>query len=125
MAINGGFPIGYQPAQLYYPYAQPVQPQPQQAGMTPPTVHADIVQVDGEQAAMAYPVAAGASQMMISKDETMIFVKTATATGQSSVDVFVKRPPAPPKPEVDMSLYITRDELEKRLADLMNGGGES
>ena len=53
-------PQGYQPV-----YQQPMSqmqqiPQPQM--MSPPTIRAEIVQVEGEQAAAAYPVGAGASQ---------------------------------------------------------------
>lgn len=80
--------------------------------MTPPTIHADIVQVDGEEAASAYPVGAGASQMMISKDDSAIYVKTASANGQASMDVFVKRPPAPKEPAFDPSVYVRKDEIE-------------
>lgn len=129
--FNGGFPAtypqmypqyqqGYQMPQ-YQPmqgvqniYQQPVQ----QQGMSPPTVHADIVQVSGEQEAMNYPVAAGQSQMMLAKDDSAIYVKTAFANGQSTLNVFVKRPPEPPQKPVDMTAYVTHDELESRLAAL-------
>ena len=129
MAYNNGFPIGYQQFfPQYQPYQiqpvqnmqnmQTVQQQPQQAAMTPPIVHADIIQVSSETEAANYPVAAGASQMMVAKDDSAIFVKTAFANGQSSLDVFVKRPPAPPEKPVDLSVYVTREELENRLASL-------
>ena len=128
MAYNNGFPVSY--AQ-YYPQYQPYQmPQYQQAAqqtaapqtiqqtMTPPIVHADIIQVASETEAANYPVAAGASQMMVAKDDSAIFVKTAFANGQSSLDVFVKRPPKAPEKPVDLSVYVTREELETRLASL-------
>lgn len=121
MAYNNGFPVSYTP---YYQQFQPYQyqqPQPQQQAqqtMTPPIVHADIVQVSSEQEGLNYPVAAGASQMMILKDESAIFVKTAFANGQSNMDVYVKRPPQPAEKPVDFSLYVTREELETRLAAL-------
>lgn len=122
MAYNNGFPVSYTPYyQQFQPYQVPQyqqQQQQQQApqAMTPPIVHADIVQVSSEQEATNYPVAAGASQMMVAKDDSMIFVKTAFANGQSSMDVYVKRPPKPVEPPVDFSLYVTREELESRLA---------
>lgn len=128
MAFNNGFPVGYTPYGGFPYYNTGVMPQPgqmqpvtgQQApqAMTPPTIHAEIIQVDNEQVAEAYPVAAGSSQMMIAKDDSFIAVKTAYANGQAALDVFVKRPPAPPKPPVDLSAYVTRDEMEKRLAGL-------
>lgn len=123
MAYNNGFPIGYQ---QFYPqyippqqYAQQSQAMMQQATMTPPTIHAEILQVDSEQSAENYPVAAGASQMMIKKDESEIYVKTAFANGQSRLDVYVKRPERPNKPSFDLEGYITRDEFENRLNELL------
>lgn len=128
MAIyNNGFPVGYQ--QFYPQYAQQpqymqqsTQQQPQQQQqqmMTPPTIHAEILQVDSEQSAENYPVAAGASQMMIRKDDGEIYVKTAYANGQSRLDVYVKRPEKPAKPVFDPDAYITKDELENRLNRLI------
>lgn len=126
MAYNYGFPVTYQ---QYYPQyqtqpqyqAQPQYQPPQQQQtqtMTPPIVHADIIQVSSEAEATNYPVAAGASQMMVAKDESAIYVKTAFANGQSSLNVYTKRPPAQPEKPVDLSVYVTREELETRLAAL-------
>lgn len=120
---NNGFPMGYG----YQPYFQnqqfPQQPQQQmqqqQQMMTPPTIHAEILQVDSEQSAENYPVAAGTSQMMIRKDDGEIYVKTAYANGQSRLDVYVKRPEKPVKPVFDPEAYITKDQLENRLNQLV------
>lgn len=129
MAFNNGFPASYQPLGFGYPQYPQMQPtqmtgaqqMPQQM-MTPPTIRAEIVQVDGEDAANSYPVGAGASQMMISRDDSAIFVKTAAANGQGyTLDVFVKRPPAPAKPPIDMGAYVTRDELPELLAAFLRG----
>ena len=120
MAYNP-YPIGYpyyQPYQIPQ-YQQPVQQQvqPQQAqGMTPPTVHADIIQISSEQEGTNFPVAAGTSQMMILKDESAIMVKTAFANGQTTLAIYDKRPPAPAEKPIDLTLYVTREELETRLA---------
>ena len=133
MAYNNGFPVNYQQVYPQYQAFQPAplqqvpqqiqQPQPmqqvqqvQQQGMTPPIVHADIYQIASDQDAANFPVAAGSSQMMITKDEKTIFIKTAYPNGQSTLDVYEKRPPAPVQKPVDMKNYVTRDELEKRLA---------
>ena len=104
-------PRAYFP-QNYYPMYQP----PQQ--MTPPTIHAEIVQVDNEQAAANYPVGAGASQMMIARDESAIFVKTAGQNG-ATLDVFAKRPSKPATQSVDLSEYVRRDEIEALVAAAM------
>lgn len=111
----------FQPQQMMTPQAQPVQ-QTQQM-MTPPTIHAEIVQVDDEAAAANYPVGAGASQMMIARDDSAIFVKTAGANG-STLDVFEKRPPAPPAPVFDPTAYVTRDEIEALVAAAMASQGK-
>lgn len=125
MAFNNGFPVSYPQYYQYPQYQQMAQmgnmqtnAQPMQQPLTLPTIHADIVQVDGEQAAANYPVGAGSSQMMIAKDDSAIFVKTAAANGQTVLDVFIKRPPAPPKPEFDPGKYVTWDKLEERLASM-------
>lgn len=121
MAYNNGFPIGYQP---YYPqYQQQYQQMPQQQqtqqAMTPPTIHAEIVQVDNEQVAENYPLSAGMSQMMIAKDDSAIFVKTMYANGQYNLDTFIKRPSKPKQPDFNPNLYITREEFETRLKSLL------
>lgn len=118
MAYFNGYPATYQQLYPYQPTAASAaspsafsSTQQAQQPMTPPTIHAEIVQVDDEQAAANYPVGAGAAQMMIAKDDSAIFVKTATANG-ATLDVFVKRPPAPPAPVFDPAEYVRRDEIE-------------
>lgn len=120
MPAFNAFPATY-PGQMYAPQYQPVyqpvqqQTQHPQQMMTPPTIRAEIVQVDGEDAAKTFPVGAGASQMMIARDDSAIFVKTAMANGQTTLDVYVKRPPAPPAPVFDPADYVRRDELESLI----------
>lgn len=135
MAYNT-FPVGYQPAQIYYPQQNQYYPQQMQAqqniqpqnnmmpvqsqAMTPPTIHAEIIQVDGEQAAADYPLSAGSSQMMIARDDSAIYVKTMYANGQYNLDAFIKRQSAPKKKEIDPDAYITREEFESRLRGLVD-----
>ena len=120
MLFNGGFPTTYQPY-TYQPYNQlgTQMPSANQQSMTPPTIRAEIVQVDNEDAANAYPVGVGTSQMMIAKDDSAIYVKTALANGQATLDVFVKRPRTPQKPPVNLDDYVTRAELESRLEAIL------
>jgi len=104
------------PALWQNPYmaTQMYQQQMQQAQqmMSPPTIRAEIVQVDNEEQAANYPVGAGASQMMIAKDDSAIFVKTAGPAG-TKMDVFVKRPPAAPAPAPE---FMTRADVEAMIA---------
>lgn len=101
-----------QPAQQ-----NPIQQQPPVAAtMTPPTIHAEIIQVDNEQAATQYPVGAGMSQMMMAKDDSAIFVKTVMANGQYTLDVFDKRPPAPQPAPFNPAEYVRLDALPDLIA---------
>ena len=112
---------GYQ-APGYWPQYQ--QPQMmQQAGpaagnpqMSLPTVHADILQVADEEAMEKQPVDAGTSQMMITRDETVIGVKSVLANGESTLDIYRKQPKAPKAAEPE---YITRTEFERRIAEMI------
>ena len=113
MAYNNGFPMSYQ--QFYQPQYQPYggfqnnQMSPTQMSgtnqqtqmMTPPAVN--------------FPVGAGQAQMMITRDDSTIFVKSAFANGQSNLAEYIKKEPEPQKPTVD---YVTREEFERRLAEL-------
>ena len=117
MAFNNGFPATYQ---QYYPYQQ-TQPtlQTYQQNMTPPTIHADLIQIDDEAAVDRFPLAAGVSQMFMTKDETKIIIKTMGQSGPLPLRVFEERPPEPPKPEFNPEMYVTKDEFEKRLANFL------
>lgn len=129
MAYNNGFPMSYQ--QFYQPQYQPsyggfqnnqpLSPTQMSAAnqqaqmMTPPTIHAEIVQIADRAEAMNFPVGAGQAQMMIAKDDSAIFVKTAFANGQSNLVEYVKKAPEPQTPTAD---YVTREEFERRLAEI-------
>lgn len=136
MAYYNGFPATYQ--QMYpTPYQQPQVPvyapqgayqgqnlQPAQISganqqpaqmLTPPTIRAEIVQIEDEAAADKYPLGAGQSQMFITRAEDKIIVKTMGANGPMPLDVYEKRPPAPPEPVFDPGEYVRKDELEGRL----------
>lgn len=119
MAYNNGFPMSYQ--QFYQPQIgfqqsmgmQPQQNQPQM--MTPPTIHAEIVQIADRNEAVNFPVGAGQAQMMMTRDDSAIFVKSAFANGQSSLVEYIRKAPEPQTPPAD---YVTREEFERRLAEL-------
>lgn len=124
MAYNNGFPMSYQ--QFYQPQYQvpynsfqsgnnQIQQQAQSQMMTPPTIHAEIVQIADRADAMNFPVGAGQAQMMIAKDDSAIFVKTAFANGQSNLVEYVKKAPEPQTPPAE---YVTREEFERRLAEI-------
>jgi len=111
-AFNNGFPVTYP---QFNPYQMPQQMMPQQQ-MSQPTIHADIIQVPGEQDVLNANVAAGTSQIFIAKDDSTFWVKTAYPNGQSKVDAWDRRPPAPP---AATPAYVTKEELDARLADIL------
>lgn len=113
MAYNY-FPATYQPFYPQYPQ-QPQMQQPQQQMMTPPTIRAEIVQVGSKAEALNFPVGAGQTQMMIMRDDSAIFIKSAFANGQANLDEYVRKPPEPEKPAAD---YVTREEFEQRISAL-------
>lgn len=116
-----------QPQQPMQPQPAPVNsfqngtssPQPAPQMMTPPTIHAEIIQIDDESAVERWPVNAGASQMFITKAEDKIIIKTMGPNGPMPLDVFDKRPPAPPEPPFDPSAYVTWDKLDERVAAIV------
>lgn len=108
---------GYQapvPQAVYQQQGQPVQA-PGSPQMTKPTVHADIIQIENEAAGENEPVDAGTSQMMITKDESVIMVKSVLANGETTMEIYRKQPKAqkPPEPE-----YVTREEFDRWVAEI-------
>ena len=102
-------------------YGQQNQQQGQQQGqmMTPPTIDAKIIQVDSIEAIDRFPMAAGTSQMYMTKDEQNIVVRSMYANGQHNDDVYDKRPPAPPAPTLNPADYVRKDELQELIADAL------
>ena len=106
--------IGQQQHQQAAQQAQPMQ----QAQQQPSSRMVEVVPASSEQAAKEFPVPAGATQMIIGNDDSFIAVKAVSMTGQITFDIYDKRPQAPPEKPVDLGSFVTRDELEKRLAEL-------
>ena len=139
MAFYNGFPATYSPgfSQGYQapqsnPYAQQMptagfqQPMPgtqmspaNQAApmMTPPTIRAEIIQIEDEAAVDRFPLAAGASQMFMTRAEDKIIIKTMGQDGALPLVIYDKRPPAPPAPKFDPAEYVRRDEADKLIME--------
>lgn len=104
------YPQAYQPTfqQQNYPQAMP---QPQQNN--------GIVWVQGLEGAKAYPVAAGASVMLMDSEESVFYIKTTDQSGMPSpLRVFDYTERKDDQHKVDTSAFITREEFEKRLSEL-------
>lgn len=117
MAFNNGFPVTYQNPYAYA-FQQQAQQQMQQTPqmMTPPTIHAEIVQVANETAGEQFPVGVGASQMMITRDERTIMIKSANQNGVT-IEYYEKREPAPPARQIAPEDIVTWEALERYMAE--------
>lgn len=109
------YPATYQNPYMYYQptqtqvMQQPVQQQPQQNMM--PVIQTSIIQVNDVDDVDKYQIANGQSQMFISKDDSRIYIKSATANG-TAVEVYAKQPtPKPPE-------YVTVDQLKAMFKEL-------
>lgn len=101
----------------YNPYFPAAYQQYQQMPTQTRTVEA--IPVDNEDAVVSFPVAVGATVMLVAKDDHFVAFKTNGMNGESTVSFYDKRPPAPPTPVFDPKAYVTRDELESRLAAIL------
>lgn len=98
---------------------QNVQPTQQ---MTPPTIRAEIIQVEDRQVVENYPVAAGITQMFMSKDDKFIFIKTAFPNAPYELVVYEKQAKVEPAVQnsLDADKFVTRDEFESRITEILN-----
>ena len=75
----------------------------------------DIGQVSSEQEAVNAYVAAGRSKIMFTPDDQTIYIKCVSMNGQTSMDIFDRRAPAPCKTAPE---YVTKEELAAALEGL-------
>lgn len=98
--------------QTYFPQNyqyQPYQYQQQQNG---------VVWVQGIEGAKAYPVASGASVLLMDSEENVFYIKTTDQSGMPSPLRVFDYTERTDTPKVDTSAFVTRDEFEKRLSEL-------
>jgi len=103
--------------QLYNPIPINYQPYPMQYQQTTART-VEVVQVDTEEEAAKWQVQMGATLMMFARNDSFIAMKSVGVNGQEEFIVYDKRPPAPPAPVFDPAAYVTKEELESRLASL-------
>lgn len=115
MAYNY-FPQGYQP---FYP-----QNNPQNNG---------IQWVQGIEGAKAHPVNAGQSVLLMDSDANCMYIKTADQMGMPTLRIFdykerVQKPQNEPTSgfltKEDLSIYVTKEDLEKAIEGLKEGNNE-
>ena len=79
----------------------------------------EVVPAASEKAAEEFPVAAGATQMIIGSDDSFIAVKAVSVTGQVTFDIYDKRPPAPPVQPLNPADYVRKDEVAVLIAEAL------
>lgn len=111
----------------YYPAYQPQMYQNQYS----PQQNGGLIWVQGIEAAKSYPVSAGQSVLLMDSESNSFFIKTADASGmplplrifdyteRTANSVPKTAPEAHTEPSIDLSDYVTRDELESRIKEIM------
>lgn len=96
--------------------------QPQQSQQTQGAGN-NIVWVQGMAGAKAYPVAPGAAVWMMDSEEKQFYVKSVDGSGiPNPLRVFRYEEMREMKqPEAPVGDFVTREEFEKRLAELTGG----
>ena len=79
----------------------------------------EVVPAASEKAAEEFPVAAGATQMIIGSDDSFVAVKSVSVTGQVTFDIYDKRPPAPPVQPLNPADYVRKDEVAELIAEAL------
>lgn len=118
MAIyNGGYPASYQnPYQQQMQMQQYQQQQMQQHMQQPRFI--EVLPVDAEDEVSRAQVSAGGTALFAARNNRFLATKSVELTGETSVDFYDLRPPAPPTPKFDPADYVTKDELTALVAEL-------
>lgn len=141
MAYNNGFPIGYQqmyPQQQYnyYPQQQLTQPvvQQQQQVVQQPVNENGILWVQGEAGAKSWAVAPGKSVMLMDSESNTFYIKASDQSGMPMpLRIFdyterttqqQSQPQVVQHQEIDTSQFVTRDELNEKLNELLDAKRE-
>lgn len=128
MAYNY-FPTSYQPVQQVYqnPFQQQYQ---QQYNQQAQQQSSGLIWVQGEAAAKSYPVAPGTSVLLMDSENSVFFIKSSDASGMPlplRIFDYTERvqqpqnhsPVAQPEQQINLGNYVTREELEERLSQIM------
>lgn len=126
MAFPNYFPTGYNPMGNYNPY----QIGYQQMQSTQQAQTGGLQWVQGEAGAKAFPMGAAQSALLMDSENNVFYIKSTDNSGMPlPLRIFDYRertgqnaPKAAqnaPQAAIDTSLFVTRDELEKRLAELV------
>lgn len=78
-----------------------------------------IIWVQGHEGAKAYPVTAGSSVVLMDSEDMVFYIKSTDMSGMPQpLRVYEYKERVPKEEVVDDSIYVTHEELEKRLSAL-------
>ena len=111
MPYNNGFPIGYQPSQMYFPQIQqPTVPQ----NNSQASANSRIIWVQGEAGAKSYLVAPNNTVDLWDSESQTIYLKSADASGMPSMKIldYTVRDNAPKAAPISSSVeFATKGEV--------------
>ena len=130
MAYNNYFPTGYNPY-AFQPVSAPFDGT-QQYGQANTQVRQNtpqsgLIWVQGEAGAKAYPVAPNTTVQLWDSENQIVYLKSADASGMPSMKILdytirdntAQGNALQKQSQVDLSDYVTRDEFEKRISEMM------
>lgn len=126
MAFPNYFPTGYNPMGNYNPY----QVGYQQVQNAQQVQTGGLQWVQGEAGAKAFPVSAGQSVLLMDSENDVFYIKSTDNSGmplplrtfdykERTAQSTSKTAQNAPQAVIDTSLFVTRNELEERLAELV------
>ena len=117
MAYNNYFPMGYG-----YPSNMIPNQQTQQQNFNT----GNIIWVSGEAGARGYPVAPNTTIQLWDSEAQIVYLKSADASGMPSMKILdytirdnAVQGNALQKPQIDLSGYVTKEEFEKRMSEVI------
>lgn len=106
-----------------YPnYSQPYYPTNYQVPQQPVQTSTDIIWVQGEAGAKAYPVQAGRSVLLMDSESSLFYIKTTDVSGMPQpLRIFSYeelQEGSQKHTDIDTSNFVTRSEFEKAISDI-------
>lgn len=101
----------------YNPYPATYIPQYQQ----PQQNNSNMIWVQGESGAKAFPVGPGANQVLFDSEKQVFYIKSVDTSGMPQplrIFSYSECNEADVRPEIDTSMFITRDEFNEAIAKL-------
>ena len=130
MAYNNYFPTGYNPYG-FQPVSAPFDGT-QQYGQgniqgRQATPQSGLIWVSGEAGARGYPIAPNTTVDLWDSESQTVYLKSADASGMPSMKILdytirdntTHSNALQKQPQVDLSNYVTKEELEKRISEMM------